>query len=138
MPTLRPDHLDAPVGAGDWSAWLGERMQAVGLPANSDLARAAGIPDSAVSRWRTAGTIPSVTQLRRLVEPLQASMLELLVAAGHLTPTEAALRDVVAPTREPRSTRAAIDADADLPDDLRQLLLLQYEAMLAMARARRG
>ena len=52
------------------------------------------MPDSVLSRWRNAGTQPSLEQLRRLQQSLQASLLELLVAAGHLTPAEAKLTAV--------------------------------------------
>lgn len=121
-----------------WSAWLGARMAALGFEANSDLARASGVPDSAISRWRTAGTVPAISQLRRLTGPLQAGLLEMLVAAGHLTAEEAALREVVPPVREPRGTQDAIEMDPELPDDLKHLLVLQYEAMRALARARRA
>lgn len=111
-------------------------MVDLGFEANSELARASGVPDSAISRWRTVGTTPTIAQLRRLVGPLQASLLELLVAAGHLTRAEAGLRDVVTPVRQPRSTREAIALDPDLTDDLVHLLQVQYDAMVAMARAR--
>ncbi|GAB2690694.1 hypothetical protein [Thalassiella azotivora] len=122
----------------DWASWLGDRMEAVGFASNSDLSRASGVPDSAISRWRTSGTTPSVAQLRRLVGPLQATLLEMLVAAGHLTSDEAGLREVTPPVRRPPTTREAIEADAGLPDDLKHLLAVQYDAMLALARARRG
>lgn len=126
------------VAQDDWASWLGERMAHVGFVSNSDLARASGVPDSAISRWRTSGTMPSLGQLRRLVEPLQAPLLELLVAAGHLTAEEAQLREIAPPVRQPRGTRDAISIDPDLSEDLKHLLLLQYEAMRALARARRS
>ncbi len=129
---------DHPTPDADWAAWLARRMRQLGFDANSELARATGVPDSAISRWRTSGTIPTIGQLRRLVTTLQAPLLELMVAAGHLTEAEAELREVTAPVREPRSTSEAIDLDPELPDDLKHLLHVQHEAMLALARARRG
>ncbi len=140
----RPWHDDGmpergtPSPPPSWAAWLGGRMAELGYAANSELARASGVPDSAISRWRTVGTTPTIAQLRRLVGPLQASLLELLVAAGHLTRAEAELREVVTPVRQPRGTREAIGLDPELPDDLAHLLQLQYDAMVAMARARAG
>lgn len=119
-----------------WAGWLGERMALLGFSSNSELARSSGVPDSAISRWRTNGTIPSIGQLRRLVVPLQASLLELLVAAGHISAAEAQLHEVSAPVRQARSTRDAIAIDADLPDDFKELLQRQYDAMRAIARAR--
>lgn len=121
-----------------WAGWLRYRMAALGFDSNSDLARASGVPDSAISRWRTSGTIPSVAQLRRLQTPLQAPLLELLVAAGHLDASEARLTTLSQPVRSPRSTREAIKIDPYLTDDLKQLLIAQYEAMLALADARQS
>lgn len=120
-----------------WAQWLGRRMAELGYGSNSDLARAAGVPDSVISRWRTSGTTPSLGQLRRLQGPLHATLLQLLVAAGHLTPEEAGTREVAGPLRVVRGVREAIMADPLLDDELRHLLVVQYEAMLAVARARR-
>ncbi len=131
--TTADDHTDT-----DWAGWLSRRMAQLGFVANSELARASGVPDSAISRWRTSGTIPTVAQLRRLVPALQAGLLELMVAAGHLSAEEAELNEVTGPVREPRTTAEAIDLDPELPDDLKHLLHVQHEAMLALARARRG
>jgi transcriptional regulator with XRE-family HTH domain len=123
-------------GASTWAQWLGRRMAELGFGANSDLARAAGVPDSVISRWRTTGTTPSLTQLRRLQRPLNATLLQLLVASGHLTAEEAQAREVAAPVRIARGVREAVLADPDLDEDLRHLHVVQYEAMLAVARAR--
>ena len=122
--------------AVSWAEWLGERMSALGFDANSDLARATGVPDSVISRWRTTGTTPSIGQLRRLQSALQVSLVELLVAAGHLTADEAGVTSFTVPARVLRGTRDAISQDRELDDDLRHLLELQYDAMLAIARAR--
>lgn len=121
-----------------WADWLTERMRATGFGSNSDLARATGVPDSVISRWRTSGTTPSIAQLRRLGDALQVSLLELLVAAGHLTADEAGVTAFTVPVRVARSTLEAIRDDPALDDDLKHLLTLQYEAMLALARARDG
>lgn len=111
-------------------------MRATGFDSNSDLARETGVPDSVISRWRTSGTTPSIAQLRRLGPALQVSLLELLVAAGHLTSDEAGVSSFSPAVRVPRTTRDAIREDPALDDDLRHLLTLQYEAMLALAKAR--
>jgi transcriptional regulator with XRE-family HTH domain len=119
-----------------WAEWLGERMLVLGFEGNSDLARATGVPDSVISRWRTSATTPSIGQLRRLQSALQMSLVELLVAAGHLTADEARVTSFTVPQRLSRGTRDAISQDQELDDDLRHLLEVQYDAMLAIARAR--
>jgi len=120
-----------------WAEFLGERMQVLGFEANSDLARATGVPDSVISRWRTTGTTPSIGQLRRLQGALQMSLVELLVAAGHLSAEEARITSFTLPERLSRGTRDAISQDAVLDDDLKHLLEVQYDAMVAIAIARR-
>lgn len=121
-----------------WSIWLGERMDRLGFRTNSDLARAAGVPDSVISRWRTTATMPSLAQLRRLRGPLESPLLELIVASGQVTSDEVALPALPPPPRTTRSTLDAIRSDDDLPPDLKQLLESQYTAMLAVAEARRS
>jgi transcriptional regulator with XRE-family HTH domain len=127
---------DAPTEGMSWAHWLAGRMARMGYSGNSDLARASGVPDSVISRWRTSGTRPALDQLRRLTGPLQASMLELVVAAGHLSAAEASLRDVPSPDVRPRDVRQAVQLDPVLTDDLKEILLLQYDAMISVARAR--
>jgi transcriptional regulator with XRE-family HTH domain len=136
---LRPG-ADQPPAAGTvtWPEWLGARMALLGLRSSSDLARAASIPDSVISRWRSGATSPSLAQLRRLRAPLQASLLELLVAARLLTATEAQLQEPSTPAPAMRDVRDAIERDPVLGPDLKHLLLAQYDAMLALARARGG
>lgn len=119
-----------------WPAWLAERMELRGFRSSSELARAAGIPDSVISRWRSATSVPSLVQLRRLQGPLQVPLLTLLVAAGHLSAEEVAFELPPDPEPRPRDTRDAIRRDAGLTDDLRHLLEVQYDAMLAVAAAR--
>jgi transcriptional regulator with XRE-family HTH domain len=119
-----------------WANWLAARMRATGFDANSDLARSTGVPDSVISRWRTSGTVPSIAQLRRLQSALQVSMLELVVAAGHLSPAEAGVTSFSPAIRIPRDARTAIRYDESLDEDLKHLLEVQYDAMLLLAEAR--
>jgi transcriptional regulator with XRE-family HTH domain len=119
-----------------WADWLAARMQAIGFDGNSDLARVSGVPDSVISRWRTSGTTPSIGQLRRLQGALQVSLMELLVAAGHVTAEEARITGFTQPERPVRDIRDAIRLDPELGDELKHLLEVQYDAMVALARAR--
>jgi transcriptional regulator with XRE-family HTH domain len=119
-----------------WADWLAARMRATGFDSNSELARSTSVPDSVISRWRTSGTVPSIAQLRRLQSALQVSLLELVVAAGHLSREEAGVTSFSPAVRVPRDTRAAIWHDEALDDDLKHLLEVQYDAMRLLAEAR--
>jgi transcriptional regulator with XRE-family HTH domain len=111
-------------------------MDLLGFRTSSDLARAAQVPDSVISRWRSGTTTPSLAQLRRLQTPLQAPLVELLVAARLITADEARLRAPSSPAPVMRDVRDAVERDPVLSDDLKHLLLTQYDAMLSLARAR--
>ena len=111
-------------------------MDSRGFRSSSELARASGVPDSVISRWRSGASVPSLVQLRRLQGPLQVPLLTLLVAAGHLSAQEAGAELPPDPEPRPRDTRDAIRRDPGLSDDLRHLLEIQYDAMLALAAAR--
>src|SRR3954470_10687891 len=103
-----------------WARWLSARMVEVGLPTNSDLARASGIPQSVISRWRTSGSVPLPRQLRLLSTPLRTPMLQLMIEAGYLSPSEASITlRTEAPPRA--GTEEAIEADPRLTPDLRVL-----------------
>lgn len=121
-----------------WPQWLGERMRLLGFRTSSELARAAGTPVSVISRWRSGSTSPSLVQLRRLQGPLHATLLELLVAAEILTAEEAQLRTLPEPPAPAYDVRESLRRDPTLTEDLRRVLELQYDALLALAAARAG
>ncbi len=74
-----------------WACWLRARITATAYPSLSELARVSGINVSVISRWLTQGSTPTVAHLRQLSGPLDTPLLELLVAAGHLSAAEAGL-----------------------------------------------
>jgi hypothetical protein len=82
--------------------------------------------------------VPSIAQLRRLTSALQVSLLELVVAAGHLTAAEAGVTSFSPAVRVSRDARDAIRHDTSLDDDLKHLLEVPYDAMLLLAQARVG
>lgn len=120
-----------------WGAFLGQRMRDCGLDTNRDLARASGVPESVISRWRNQGVTPSVEQLRRLRAPLELSILELLVAAGYLSAEEAAVPEpVLLPPAPTSGVVEALAEDDALPEPLRQSLIEHYRALVALAEHR--
>lgn len=126
------------MSASGWPQWIAERMRLLGFRTSSELARAAGIPVSVISRWRSGSTTPSLVQLRRLQGPLRATLLELLVAAEILTAQEAQLSALPEQPAPAYDVRESLRRDPALTEDLRRVLELQYDALLALAAARAG
>lgn len=74
--------------ADDWAAWVNQQLTRKGWrPA--DAARAFGVDDSMVSKWRRGLAEPDPKSLRRIAESLDLPILTVLIAAGYLTPEEA-------------------------------------------------
>lgn len=76
----------------DWAAYLTAAMRAAGYQRASDLARAAALKHPLISRWMDGTSLPDVASLRKLSGPLGIPLLELMVAAGHLTPAEVKMK----------------------------------------------
>jgi transcriptional regulator with XRE-family HTH domain len=92
-------------------------MRSAGLT-QAELARRSGLAESMVSRWLRGLNQPDVPNLRRVGPVLGVPMLELLVAAGHVTQDEARLRDA---PRPPEPVRVGIPTDGLTPDQVRQV-----------------
>lgn len=74
--------------AEDWASWVNQQLTRKGWrPA--DAARAFGVDDSMVSKWRRGLAEPDPKSLRRIAESLDLPILTVLVAAGYLTAEEA-------------------------------------------------
>jgi transcriptional regulator with XRE-family HTH domain len=100
-----------------WAAFLDQAMKAKGLT-QAQLAADSGIGDAVISRWLNKGNQPDIANLRRLVKPLGLSLLELLVAAGHIEPIEAKMRDKPKP---PEPVRRGVSTDGLNPQQEREL-----------------
>lgn len=71
-----------------WAAWVNQQLTRKGWrPA--DAARAFGVDDSMISKWRRGKQDPDPKSLRRIAEALDEPILTVLVAAGYLTAEEA-------------------------------------------------
>jgi len=111
-----------------WATWLRRRMRTAGVATPTELGRASGVDQSVISRWLNEGRTPQVDQLRKIATPLRATMLDLLIAAGYVSPDELGVTEtpssaVVADVAE------AIKGDAALIDEARLHLLNQYELL---------
>lgn len=92
-------------------------MRSAGLT-QAELARRSGLAESMVSRWLRGLNQPDVPNLRRVRPVLAVPMLELLVAAGHVTLEEAQLRDAPEP---PAPVRVGLSTDGLTAEQVRQL-----------------
>jgi transcriptional regulator with XRE-family HTH domain len=101
----------------DWAGYLESAMRGAGLT-QAELARRSGLAESMVSRWLRGLNQPDVPNLRRVGPVLGVPMLELLVAAGHVTQDEARLRDA---PRPPAPVRVGIPTDGLAPEQIRQV-----------------
>ena len=92
-------------------------MRSAGLT-QAELARRSGLAESMVSRWLRGLNQPDVPNLRRVGPVLGVPLLELIVAAGHVTQDEAGLRDA---PRPPAPVRVGIPTDGLSPEQVRQV-----------------
>ncbi len=92
-------------------------MRGAGLT-QAELARRSGLAESMVSRWLRGLNQPDVPNLRRVRPVLGVTMLELLVASGHVTLEEAQLRDAPEP---PVPVRIGIPTEGLTADQVRNL-----------------
>lgn len=126
--TVEAASEDDDVTSGNaWVNYLGGWMRKRDL-SNAALARATGFGESQISRWRRGITVPDVPSCRRIARVLHRPMLEVLVAAGHLEPSEARLKE--APEVPPQLTEEAqrvqrlqrVMNDPKTPDTVRDRL----------------
>jgi transcriptional regulator with XRE-family HTH domain len=106
-------------------------MTAAGCNTASELARKTGIGEAQISRWLRGQTTPDVPNLRRLSKPLRRPLLELLVAAGHVEPEEARMKD----RPEPPPVPVGAGVDPELIAELAVADPAAVEAVRAVLRA---
>jgi transcriptional regulator with XRE-family HTH domain len=114
-------------GQGSWDDYLRHAMALAHVQNAAELSRRSGISESQISRWLKNRGAPDVETLRKVARVLNRPLLEVVVAAGHLTPDEARMKD--APTiPEPASVRDTLLADPALSAAGRAMLLAAYDA----------
>jgi len=67
-----------------FSEWLNSTGRALGFPTSAALARALGIQQSTVSRWKTKNSQPGVEHLAKISDLFGVELKSLLVLAGYL------------------------------------------------------
>lgn len=102
----------------NWAAFIRARMRARGLAGPSDLARQSGVDQSVISRWLNEGRTPTVDALRRLTGPLETSLRELLIAAGHATEEDLPISVATESRPGVESGGSSVGADSEGADEL--------------------
>lgn len=68
----------------EFGIWLQNKMQAVGIHSQSELARRLGVSQPTVTRWANGQVIPSYETIRALARILEVSRMEVYQAFGLL------------------------------------------------------
>jgi transcriptional regulator with XRE-family HTH domain len=114
-------------GNGSWADYLRRAMAHSHVSNAAELSRRSGISESQIGRWLRDIGVPDIDKLRKVSRTLQRPLLEMVVAAGHLSLEEAQMRD--APTvPDTPGARDAILADPSLSEASRAVLLAAYDA----------
>lgn len=117
-----------------WPDYLRQAMNAAGISTAAELSRATGIGEAQISRWLRGQSQTDVQMIRKLSPVLKVPVLELLVAAGHIEPSEAKLK--AAP--EPPPVPVGAGVDPDVLAELAQASPEAIEAVRAVLRAAKG
>lgn len=116
------------MAARDFGLWLEERMGALGI-SQADLARASGVNEGSLSRYKRGAVTPDPATIQKLATPLQADVEEMMRLAGHSTdePSDSDGRTIVIKTENPdivELVRTVEEFDSD-----------EFEAALRVLRA---
>lgn len=110
--------------------YLMRAMRVAGYPSAVSLSRATGLSESAISKWRADMATPTIPILRQLEPTLGVPLLELVVAAGHLTWQEARLDGPIGPP-EPIDVDALL-AKSELSEVDRKTLADELQRLRAL------
>jgi transcriptional regulator with XRE-family HTH domain len=98
-----------------------------------ELAAAIRVHDSAVSRWRSGHSAPSLDAVRRIAQYLKVDPLRLTVTAGFMTEAEARVPPLPIPEAEAQRERVRkqLLSIKGLSIDSRQKLIETYEDIIS-------
>ncbi|MBC6456353.1 helix-turn-helix domain-containing protein [Actinomadura sp. HBU206391] len=117
---------DAEETPGQFATWLESTAQALGYTSDSALAKALEVKQSTVSRWKRSATAkPSTEHLLRISKLFRIQLEPLLVLSGHV-PADAVGQSEMPPAAVTATERQI--ADAEVPDEVRELLRRYWDA----------
>lgn len=108
------DRMTAGMG---WSGYMDAAMDSAGITSRKDLAAKAGVDATVLGRWYRREVQPDIRNLRKFALAVRRPLLEVLVAAGHITPEEAGQQTVSVDPME-RAIR-----EAGVPEGMQEQLL---------------
>lgn len=113
---------------GDFGRWLDATMENNRIKSR-DLARQIGVTDSAVSRWRSGQSKPSVRTATKIADALGVDPLRLIVTTGHLDGSLAGVDPLKPPVPSERRKKAedAFKAIRGLSAEGRARLMETYD-----------
>jgi transcriptional regulator with XRE-family HTH domain len=104
-----------------WSLWVADQMRRCGYETQADVVRATGIDRSVISVWLAGGYYkrgPSVENCRLAARAFNVPLLNVLIAAGHITRDEAGMSPL------PEHVRRVDELDElELLEELRRKIL---------------
>jgi transcriptional regulator with XRE-family HTH domain len=117
LPVGNIRRTSADVADVTWQKYFEAATEAAEYKSSTELARASGVDDGRISKWRRGEPVPDLESCRKLARAWKRPILEVLVAAGHLNPDEARIRR---PEPPPVPSRAEARAKriADFMDSL--------------------
>lgn len=112
-----------------FAEWLSRTLAERDI-AGGEIARALGVNDSAVSRWKNGKASPGLDSVMKLADFLDVDHVGLAVTAGLMNPRQAGVEKL--PLPEDTKTRAYVKeqimAIRGLTEEERQALILAYDS----------
>lgn len=114
-----------------FAEWLSRTLSEREI-SGGEVARALGVNDSAVSRWRNGKILPSLEALMELADFLDVSPLRLAVTAGRIKEKQAGVPRLELPedTKKRNLVRGQIMGIRGLTTEERQVLIDAYEQVV--------
>lgn len=112
----------------DFGEWLDVTMSNKRIMGRA-LAEAAGVHESAVSRWRSGTATPPMEAIEKMADILEVEALRLAVTAGILSPKVAGVEPLPMPeaTARRESVRRQLANLRGVTEEERRLLMQAYE-----------
>lgn len=115
-----------------FATWLDRTLTERGI-AGGEVARALGVNDSAVSRWRNGKAVPGLESVTKLAEFLEVNPVGLVVTAGLMKPEVAGVEPLPLPddTKTRSMVKSQIMAIRGLTTEEKESLMEAYDKVIS-------